>query len=92
MNAPRDRSIVDWPPPRPPQRRVRLFVIAALGILLLGGGTALSYYVDALWFDSLGYIDVFWKTLNVRAAVFALFAASRLSSSTALFSPSNPPG
>jgi uncharacterized protein len=74
MNFPRDRSIVDWPPPRPPQRRIRLFVIAALGILLLSGGTALSYYVDALWFDSLGYIDVFWRTLNVRATVFALFA------------------
>src|SRR3979409_2307831 len=43
--------------------------------MLLVGGTALSYYVDALWFDSLGYADVFWKTLNLQASVFAAFAA-----------------
>ena len=42
---------------------------------MLGGGTALSYYVEALWFDSLGYGDVFWKTLNLQAAVFLGFAA-----------------
>ena len=29
----------------------------------------------SLWFDSLGYIDVFWTTLNVQAAVFSTFAA-----------------
>ena len=31
----------------------------------------LSYYVDALWFGSLGYGDVFWTTLNLQGAVFA---------------------
>jgi len=41
---------------------------------VLSGGTALSYYVDALWFGSLGYGDVFWKTLNVQARIFTLFA------------------
>lgn len=39
---------------------------------LFGAGTALSYYVDALWFGSLGYSDVFWKTLNLQSAVFTL--------------------
>src|SRR5438477_9131030 len=74
MNMPHDRSIVDWPPPRRPRRRGRLFLLAALGVLLLAGGTALSYYVDALWFASLGFAEVFWKTLNLQAAIFALFA------------------
>src|SRR5580765_5039991 len=41
---------------------------------MLSGGTALSYYVESLWFDSLGYVDVFWTTLNVQAAVFSVFA------------------
>jgi uncharacterized protein len=40
---------------------------------VLSGGTALSYYVDALWFGSLGYGDVFWKTLNLQARIFTLF-------------------
>src|SRR4029078_8741277 len=51
----------------------RWFVIALLAIVLLGGGTALSYYVDALWYDSLGYSDVFWKTLRLQSQIFSLF-------------------
>ena len=35
----------------------------------------LSYYVDALWFSSLGFGQVFWKTLNLEAVTFAAFAA-----------------
>src|SRR5436309_10377110 len=65
---------IAWPPSRR-RRRGRLVILAVLAVLVLGGGTALSYYVDALWFGSLGYADVFWKTLNLQAAVFIAFAA-----------------
>src|SRR5437867_2378744 len=65
---------IDWPAPRTPRRRGRLLLLAVLAILLVGGGATLSYYVDALWFDSLGFSDVFWTTLNLRAAVFLGFA------------------
>jgi uncharacterized membrane protein (UPF0182 family) len=64
---------LDWPPSRQPRRRGRLIVLAVLGVLFLGVGTALSYYVDALWFGSLGYADVFWTSLNLQAAVFTGF-------------------
>jgi uncharacterized membrane protein (UPF0182 family) len=66
---------IDWPPSRrPPRRRGLLFIAVVLGILLLAGGTALSYYVDALWFQSLGVGDVFWTTLNLQATIFSGFA------------------
>jgi uncharacterized membrane protein (UPF0182 family) len=65
---------IDWPPRRPRRRRGRFFLLLALAVLIFGGGTALSYYVDALWFDSLGYAEVFWKTLNLQATVFSIFA------------------
>jgi len=65
---------IDWPPKRARRRRGRLFLLAAIAVLLFGGGTALSYYVDALWFDSLGYADVFWKTLNLQGAAFLAFS------------------
>src|SRR5437764_6165274 len=65
---------IDWPPPRRPSRgRGRLFALVVAGLLLLSAGTALSYYVDALWFGSLGVADVFWRTLNVQAAIFSGF-------------------
>jgi len=66
---------IDWPPPRRPRRRGRLFLLFAVFAVLFSASTALSYYVDALWFDSLGYSAVFWKTLNLQGAVFSGFAA-----------------
>jgi uncharacterized membrane protein (UPF0182 family) len=65
---------IDWPVPRRPKRHGLLLLLAVLAVLVLGGGATLSYYVDALWFESLGFADVFWKTLNLRAAIFIGFA------------------
>ncbi len=64
---------IDWPPKRSRSRRGRVFLLAAIVLLLLSAGTALSYYVDALWFESLGYVDVFWTALNFRGAAFLGF-------------------
>src|SRR5215831_13164300 len=56
--------------------RGRFFVILGLlAIIVFGSRTALSYYVDALWFGALGYGDVFRKTLSFQWAVFAAFFA-----------------
>ena len=44
---------------RPSLRRRFFLILVAVFIIIFGSGTALSYYVDALWFDSLGYGDVF---------------------------------
>jgi uncharacterized membrane protein (UPF0182 family) len=67
-----------WPPVRHsnrPARRARWlwFPIAVILVVLLGGRTWLAYYVDALWFGSLGYREVFWKTLTIRSEVFFWF-------------------
>jgi hypothetical protein len=59
---------IDWPrmhPPRP-RRRFFLLILAVLAVIVFGGRTALSYYVDVLWFESLGYRDIFWKTLSLQ--------------------------
>ncbi|MFI4866796.1 MAG: UPF0182 family protein [Steroidobacterales bacterium] len=49
-------------------------MLAIAAAVFLGGGTLVSYYVDALWFDSLGYGAVFWTRINLQAATFAVFA------------------
>jgi uncharacterized membrane protein (UPF0182 family) len=68
-----DVATIDWPPAR---RRgpLRVILLVALVAAMLGGRTALSYYVDALWYGSLGFRDVFWTTLNIQGVVFAIFA------------------
>jgi len=52
---------------------VFLIVIAAI---LFAAKTALSYWVDLLWFRSLGYADVFWTTWRIEWGVFAIFAVA----------------
>jgi uncharacterized protein len=69
---------VDWPRLLPPRRRKRrglLIILAIFIAIIFGARTALSYYVDVLWFESLGYVDVFRKTLTLQWGVFAAFAA-----------------
>jgi uncharacterized protein len=76
---------IDWPPnhsqtngPRtnPPRRRRFFLILAVFAALYFGARTSLSYYVDVLWFRSLGFGDVFWKTLNLQWEVFTAFAAA----------------
>ena len=64
------------PPPRRHRRRRFLIILAVLVGILFAGRAALSYYVDVLWFGSLSYADVFWKTLSLQWEVFAAFAAA----------------
>ena len=70
---------IDWPhkalPSPPRRRRTLLFLIAVLAVVVFGGRTAVSYWVDLLWFRSLGYGEVFWKTLGLEWGIFAAFAA-----------------
>ena len=72
------RESIDWPldtqPPRP-RRRTFLFLIAIVAVIVFGSRTALSYWVDLLWFRSLGYGEVFWKTFGLKWGIFAAFAA-----------------
>src|ERR1700693_2541426 len=68
---------IDWPPTQTPRRRRRiLLILAVLAGIVFSGRTALSYYVDLLWFGSLSYGDVFWKTLSLQWGVFTAFAAA----------------
>jgi uncharacterized membrane protein (UPF0182 family) len=68
---------IDWPMPPPPRRRRRFIIIlVVLAAILFGGKTALSYYIDLLWFGSLGYGEVFWKTLTLQWGIFAAFTVA----------------
>jgi uncharacterized protein len=61
---------------QPPRRRVFLIIFAVLAVIFFSSRTVLSYYVDALWFGSLGYAEVFRKTISLQWLVFAVFFAA----------------
>src|SRR5258708_18672992 len=68
---------IDWPRTNPPRRRRRFFlIIAVLAGIFFGGWTSLSYYVDVLWFGSLGYGVVFGKKIRLHTGVFTALAAA----------------
>src|SRR5580692_11721459 len=68
---------IDWPLKSPRRRRRRfLFILAVLAVVVLFGRTAVSYFVDLLWFRSLGYGEVFTRTLALQWSIFAVFVAA----------------
>ncbi len=67
---------ISFPPQRSGRGRAGLLFVIALAVLLFGGGAALGYYVDALWFDSLGYSQVFWKILELQGLILVAAGAA----------------
>ena len=54
-----------------PQRRGLIFLAVLVILVLFLARTFLSYWVDMLWFSSLGYTQVFWTSLRLEWSVFA---------------------
>ena len=69
-------EIIDWQPRDKSRRLNPLFylLLAVLILIFFGSSTAISYWVDLLWFSSLGYAGVFWTSFNLEWGVFAVFA------------------
>ena len=70
---------IDWPRMQSTRRysRRRLFIVLAiLAVIIFSSRAVFSYYVDVLWFGSLGYGEVFWKTLSMQWGIFAAFAVA----------------
>ena len=70
---------IDWPqePSLPRRSRRGLpIVLVVIAVVMFGSRTGLSYFVDALWFRSLGYGEVFWKSAGLQWGIFAGFAVA----------------
>jgi len=68
---------IDWPLKNPPRRSRRFFLLlGVLAVIFFSFRTAVSYFVDLLWFRSLNYGAVFTKTLALEWGVFAFFVTA----------------
>src|SRR5271156_37517 len=75
----RDRNRPAIRVPSHPARRFRrllTLILAVIAVAVFGGQTLLSYYVDDLWFGSLGFREVFLRMLSLQWTVFAAFAVA----------------
>lgn len=55
-----------------------LVVVLIAFAIFLGSSSALSWYVDALWFKALGFGQVFWKSWGLQWGTFAIFFSASL--------------
>jgi uncharacterized membrane protein (UPF0182 family) len=55
------------------RQRNWLIVLGVVVVVFIAARVALSYWVDLLWFRSLGYSAVFWRTRELELGIFACF-------------------
>ena len=69
---------IDWPlhSSTRPRRHKLIFLLILVAIIVFSAGSIVSYWVDMLWFGSLGYGSVFWTTVRLEWTIFAVFAVA----------------
>src|SRR5688572_12931739 len=68
-----DDKIIDIGPSKPKPRRKLVWTVVALIVVLLMLLRSASIYINALWFDSLGYSSVYWYTFRSKLFTFLIF-------------------
>ncbi|HEY6047162.1 MAG TPA: UPF0182 family protein, partial [Pyrinomonadaceae bacterium] len=68
-----DDDFLDVGPRRRLRRKWLLLVVIAIVVLLFLSSRALSIYVSALWFGSLGYASVYWYMFKLKIELFLIF-------------------
>jgi uncharacterized membrane protein (UPF0182 family) len=69
----RDGEIIDVGQTKPRRRRWKWLLLVAILVLLFAASRALSIYISALWFGSLGYSSVFWYIFRIKIELFLIF-------------------
>jgi uncharacterized membrane protein (UPF0182 family) len=69
-----DDLIIDVSPTEPPRRHWRRWLIAGVLLIIFALFRALSMYLSALWFSSLGYGSVYWTIFRYKLVSFVIFA------------------
>jgi len=70
-----DGEIIDVSPTKPRRSRWRWWLLLGVIVLLFIAARALSIYVSALWFGSLGYSQVYWYMFRLKIELFVIFFA-----------------
>src|SRR2546425_6345904 len=66
-------EIIDVGPRRPRRPRRWWWLVLAGAALLFLASRALSIYISALWFGSLGYSSVYWYMFRLKIELFVIF-------------------
>src|ERR1041385_5699501 len=73
MSSAIERDVIDITPKKPPRRRWKWLVLVALAVLVFIASRAVSIYISAAWFGSLGYSSIFWFIFRAKLQLFFVF-------------------
>src|SRR6266576_4376156 len=66
-------DIIDITPKKPRRGRWKWLILVAIVILLFVASRAVSIYISAVWFGSLGYSSIFWFIFRAKLQLFLIF-------------------
>src|ERR1051325_5901815 len=69
----RDGDVIDITPRKPGRRRWKWLILVRLVVLLFIASRAVSIYISAAWFGSLGYASIFWFIFRAKLQLFLIF-------------------
>jgi uncharacterized membrane protein (UPF0182 family) len=73
MSTPNEGGVIDITPKKPRRGRWKWLVVVAVVILLFIASRAVSIYISAAWFGSLGYSSIFWFIFRAKLQLFFVF-------------------
>ncbi len=68
-----DDQVIEVKPVRT-RKRWRIWIILVALVIVIVLFRSISIYVEALWFDSLGFATVYWYTIRLKIILFLVFA------------------
>ncbi|HBB98707.1 MAG TPA: membrane protein [Blastocatellia bacterium] len=66
-------DIIDITPKKPRRRKWKWLILVAIVVLLFSASRAVSIYLSAAWFGSLGYASIFWFIFRAKLQIFLVF-------------------
>src|SRR5437016_2610896 len=66
-------DIIDITPKKPRRRKWKWLILVAIVVLFFGASRAVSIYLSAAWFGSLGYASIFWFIFKAKLEIFLVF-------------------
>src|SRR5437764_4621007 len=66
-------DIIDITPKKPRRRKWKWLILVAIVVLFFGASRAVSIYLSAAWFGSIGYSSIFWFIFKAKLEIFLVF-------------------
>src|SRR5436190_9306075 len=73
MSSPIEGDVIDITPQKPRRGRWKWLLLVAIVIVLFVASRAVSIYISAVWFGSLGYSSIFWLIFRAKLQLFLIF-------------------